>query len=320
MPHPIKILVAEPFDFSPVAVQILQRAGEVTLRHCDREHLRNAFREFDVVWFRLAHRIDPTFFNSALKCRLLVTPVTGLDHIDLEACVAHGVRVASLRGEVEFLKDIRATAELTIGLTLALLRKIPQAAADVMAGNWNRDVFRGGELHGKTIGLVGVGRLGTIVARYFRAFDANVIGYDPRPDFPHEAANRVDSLDALLERADIVSLHVNYHAGTRHLLSSPEFARMKLGAVLVNTSRGGVVDEDAMLAALRTGRLGGAALDVLDGEPEISPTHPVIEYARTHENVLVVPHLGGNTRESFAQTEVFLAQKVVNYLAEDKHQ
>ena len=284
------------------------------MRSCDREELRQAFREFDVVWFRLAHRIDETFFAEKPRCRLLATPVTGLDHIDLSLCKSNGVEVVSLRGEYEFLKSIRATAELTVGLTLALLRQIPQAVDDVHQGPWNRDAFRGGELFEKTVGLVGVGRLGSIVARYFRAFETKILGYDPRPDFPSDVATRVASLDELLERSDIVSLHVNYTDETRHLLGPSQFARMKPGAILVNTSRGGVVDEGAMLDSLRTGRLAGAALDVLEGEPYIPSNHPVIEYARSHNNVLISPHIGGNTRESFARTELFLAERVLKRL------
>jgi len=309
-----RILIAEPLDFNPAAVVRLRQFADVELTHCDREQLRQAFTQFDVVWFRLAHRIDRSFFGPNCRCRVLAVPVTGLDHIDLEACAEHGVRVISLRGEVEFLKSIRATAELTIGLTLALLRNIPAAAASVVGGTWDRDQFRGGELFGKTIGLIGLGRLGSIVARYFQAFDAQVIGYDPRPDFPDEVTQRVPSLAELLAASDIVSVHVNYTSATRHLLASAQFEQMKPGAILVNTSRGGVVDESAMLAALRSGKLAGAALDVLDGEPDINGTHPVVAHARQHRNVLIVPHIGGNTRESFARTELFLAERVFEAL------
>ena len=312
MPSPVRILIAEPLDFSPEAVAHLRRIGEVDLRQCDREQLKAAFREYDVVWFRLAHRVDRTFFVQPLRCRILAVPVTGLDHIDLQACAEHNVSVVSLRGEYDFLKDIRATAELTIGLALSLLRRIPAAAADVLAGNWNRDRFRGRELFGKSIGLVGVGRLGQIVARYFRAFDAEVIGFDPRPDFPLEVARRVASLPELLNRSDLVSIHVNYQDSTRHLIGAREFEQFKPGSILVNTSRGGIVDEQALLAALESGRLAGAALDVLDGEPNITATHPVAQYARSHANVLIVPHIGGNTAESFAKTELFLADRVVS--------
>jgi D-3-phosphoglycerate dehydrogenase len=290
---------------------LLRTIGEVELRRCRREDLAVAFAEYDVVWFRLSHRIDAELLGERPRCRVLATPVTGLDHIDLEACARRGIEVVSLRGEIEFLKNIRATAELTVALALALLRRLPAAAAAVRAGEWDRDRFRGRELYGKTAGLIGMGRLGSIVAGYFRAFGMDVLGYDPRPDFPHEAATRLESLDELLGRADLVSVHVGYNPTTRHLLGGPQFARLNNGAFLVNTSRGGIVDDQALMAALDSGRLAGAALDVLDGEPEIERDHPLIVYARQHENLLIVPHIGGNTRESFEKTECFLASRVV---------
>jgi D-3-phosphoglycerate dehydrogenase len=313
-PRP-KILVAEPRDFSPEAVSVLERAGTVELRACGRDQLGQAFRDYDVVWFRLSQRVDADLLGEAPRCRILATPVTGLDHIDLEACRARGIRVVSLRGETEFLKRVRATAELTVGLTLALLRQIPAAAVSVRAGAWDRDRFRGTELYEKTVGLVGLGRLGTIVAGYFRALGMEVLGYDPRPDFPAHVATRVPSLAALVARADVVSLHVSYDASTRHIIDAPVLAAMRPGAILVNTSRGGVVDETALLDALRRGHLGGAALDVLEGEPTIDASHPLVAWAKTHDHLLIVPHIGGNTRESFVKTETFLAGRVVEALA-----
>jgi len=307
-------LIAEPLDFSPEAVRILQAAGEVKLRECGRDDLQNAFGEYDVVWLRLAHRIDRAMLGSRPRCRILAVPVTGLDHVDLAACAECGIRVISLKGETEFLKNVRATAELTVGLAIALLRRIPAASASVAAGHWNRDLFRGRELFGRTAGIVGLGRLGTIVAGYLRAFGMTVLGYDPRDDFPTAAAERIDTLEAMLQRCDLIIVLARYEASTRHLLGPRQFAAMRHGAALVNTSRGGIIDDAALLAALESGRLAGAALDVLDGEPDIRPDHPLLVYARDHDNLLIVPHIGGNTRESFEKTEIFLAGKVVEAL------
>jgi D-3-phosphoglycerate dehydrogenase len=159
--------------------------------------------------------------------------------------------------------------------------------------------------------VVGVGRLGRVVAGYFQALGMDVVGYDPRPDFPRDAAPRVESLAELLAQSDVVSLHVAYDASTRQLIGRKELAAMKPGAVLVNTSRGGVVDEQALVEALESGQLGGAALDVLDGEPNIAADHPLLAYARTHDNLLITPHVGGSTFESFEKTEVFLARRVI---------
>lgn len=311
MHEPYKILIAEPQDFSPRAVAILKQIGQVDLCECDTGNLRQALEEYDVFWFRLAHRMSRELLTGDIRCRILATPVTGIDHIDLTACTERGIRVVCLRGEYDFLKKVRATAELTLGLTLALMRHIPEAAESVKTGIWNRDLFRGRELYEKTAGIVGMGRLGKIVAGYFRSFGMRVIGYDPRPDFPLDSAERAESLHELLERSDVVSIHVKYDETTHHLFLHEHFETMKDSAVLINTSRGGIVDDDALLWALRSGQIAGAALDVLDGEPNIDPGHPVLEYSKTHSNLLVVPHIGGNTEESFAKTETFLALRVL---------
>jgi D-3-phosphoglycerate dehydrogenase / 2-oxoglutarate reductase len=311
MPDRPRILIAEPLDFSPQAVAILGAAGEVVQEPWPAERLPQAFQEFDAVWLRLAHRVDAAILGPRPRCRVLAAAVTGLDHLDLDACRERGVRVVSLRGETDFLKTVRATAEHTVALLLALLRRIPEAANAVRRGEWRRDLYRGHELHGKTAGIVGVGRLGTLVAGYLRAFGMRVVGHDPHTPFAPTVAEPMASLEALLAVADVVSLHVPYSTETRGLLGARQFAALKPGAVLVNTARGGVIDEAALLAALESGHLAGAALDVLDGEPEVSPDHPLIQAARRRSDLLIVPHLGGNTWESLQKTEVFLAHKVV---------
>jgi len=309
-----RILIAEPGDFSPRALAQLGAWAEVVAQQTAREDWPAALRDYDAVWFRLAHRIDAALLENATRCRVLATPVTGIDHIDVEACRARGIEVVCLKGETAFLREVRATAELTVGLVLALMRHIPAARDSVRHGHWKRDLFRGNELYGKTVGLVGAGRLGTITAGYFQVFGMKVIAYDPRPDFPG-GIERVESLSELLGRSDVVSIHVSYSPATHHLLGRAELAAMKPGTWLVNTARGGVVDEAALLAALEAGHLAGAALDVLSGEPDVDGRHPVVAYARGHENVLVVPHIGGNTYESFEKTELFLAGKVQAALA-----
>jgi D-3-phosphoglycerate dehydrogenase len=311
-----RLLVAEPKDFSAVAVEKLRAHVDVDLRACDRAGLRAALAEYDAVWFRLAHRIDADLLAGPLRARVIATPVTGLDHIDLDACRARGIQVVSLRGEVDFLKQVRATAELTVALMLALWRHVPSASASVQAGAWDRDRFRGHELFGKTAGIVGVGRLGTIVAGYLRAFGMKVLGYDPRADFPEGVVDeRCASLGELLAAAHVVTLHVSYTPATRHLVGAAELAAMRPDALLVNTSRGGIVDDAALLAALECGRLGAAALDVVDGEPDVGAAHPLVAYARrAPERLMIVPHIGGNTVESFEKTELFLAGRVLEAL------
>lgn len=310
-----RVRIAEPDDFTEEAVRILQAVADVTLQPCDSSSLADALAGCDVFWFRLGHQIrEDVLPPRGSGCRVVASAVTGLDHIDLDACERRGIDVVSLRGEVDFLKNVRATAELSVGLAMALMRRIPAASLSVLRGGWDRDQFRGYELYGKTAGIVGMGRLGRLVAGYFRAFGMEVLGTDPRDDYPTEAAERVD-LAELLERADVVSVHVALGPSTERLIGAPELAKMPPHAVVVNTSRGGIVDDEALLEALRAGGLAGAALDVIAGEPHIGIDHPLVRYARDHDNLLLVPHIGGCTHESLRNTEVFLANKVVEALA-----
>ena len=314
----IRLLVAEPDDFPAEAKALLDEVAEVSLCATPAEDLEGAFADYDVVWLRLGSRVGPSQIGAHPRCRLIAVPATGTDHVDEAACERLGIRIVSLRGEVEFLRGIRATAEMTIALALALLRRIPEAAEHVRSGGWNRDAFRGHELAGRTAGVVGVGRLGEMVARLLTAFGMRVLGYDPYRAFPAEVAERRDGLEALLAESDLVSLHVPYTLATRHLLGAAAFRALKPGAVLVNTSRGGVIDESALLEALDCGRLAGAALDVLEGEPGISREHPVVAAAIDDRRLLITPHLGGNTWESRDRAEVFLASKVAAELRRER--
>ncbi len=315
MSHSTKILIAEPLDFSPRALDVLKSAGDVELRTTHGTDLARAFQTHEVVWFRLATRITAEMLGPEPRCRVLATPVTGLDHIDLDACHQRGIKVVALKGETEFLRTVRATAEMTLGLAIALMRHIPAASRSVLGGAWDRDRFRGHELYGQTAGIVGMGRLGSILSGYLAALGMSVRGFDPHVDFSDSPAAPERSLEELLGTCAVAFIMVSYSPATHNLIGADQFRHMQPHSYLVNTSRGGVVDECALLEALGSGHLAGAALDVLQGEPAIAEDHPLIAYARTHDNLLIVPHIGGNTYESFEKTEVFLAERVKAALA-----
>ncbi|HHH27907.1 MAG TPA: hypothetical protein ENK57_06140, partial [Polyangiaceae bacterium] len=156
-------------------------------------------------------------------------------------------------------------------------------------------------------------RLGRIVGAYYSAFGMRVIGVDDGP-FEDDRIEAAESLHALLAQADVVSLHVPLRETTTGLIGAAELSRMKPEAVLVNTSRGGVLDDEALLSALRAGTIAGAALDVVAGEPEVGRDHPLVRYAAEHDNLIITPHIGGNTHESFDKTELFIAAKVLRAL------
>ncbi len=176
------ILVAESDGFSSEAEALLRRHGTLVLADMSREELLSAAREADVLWVSLRHRIDAEVMASAHRLKVIVTPTTGLNHIDLDEANRRGIRVLSLQGETEFLNNVRATAEHTVGLILSLLRRIPAALDDVRKGSWDRDRCKGRELFGKTVGIIGYGRLGRIIARYLKAFDTHLLAADPNVD------------------------------------------------------------------------------------------------------------------------------------------
>jgi len=167
-------------------------------------------------------------------------------------------------------------------------------------------------LKGKTLGLIGCGRIGSWMARYARAFEMNVIGYDPFVDaWPHQIEK--SEMDNLLRSADFVSIHVPLNDQTRCMIGERELALMKPGAVLINTSRGSVIDERALVASLTERRLGAAGLDVLEGEPAINH-HPLVEYARTHENLIITPHIGGFCPDAVQIVVAHAARRIVEFL------
>ena len=218
----------------------------------------------------------------------------------------------TLKGETEFLTSVRATPEHTWALLLALARHLPAAAAAAADGAWDRDAHRGTELAGKRLGIFGLGRVGRIVAGYGQAFDMEVHAFDTAPvEMPGVAV--APSLDALLTASDVLLVHVPLDATTHHALGASELARLPKGALIVNTSRGAVLDEQALVDALTSGHLGGAAVDVLEDERAHGghQTGPLVAFARSHPHrAIVTPHIAGATWESMHRTEVFLAQRL----------
>ena len=308
----LNILVAESDGFSPEAAALLRGQGTLVLADMGREELLSAVREAGVLWVRLRHRIDAEVMAAAGRLKVIVTATTGLNHIDLEEANRRGIKVLSLQGETEFLNDIRATAEHTVALMLALLRRVPAALEHVRNGGWNRDLFKGRELFRKTVGIVGYGRLGRIVGRYLKAFDTRVLTTDPAIGIDSVEPGIVFTrIDELLQESDIVTLHVNLSDTTRGFFGKKQFSMMRPGSYFINTSRGELVQEESLLDVLRSGHLAGAALDVLCDEQHNDMGHrPLVAYARTHDNLLITPHIGGCTAESMEKTEVFLAQRL----------
>lgn len=313
----LKIINAEPDGYNPQAMAMLQSMGTVFDGPFTRDALISAIIDADVLVVRLGHSVDAELLARANNLRAVVTATTGLNHIDLDAAKAKGVAVLSLKGETAFLQTVHATAELTLTLILALQRRLIPAVRDVLSGAWDRDRFKGYELAGQTLGIIGYGRLGKKVAGYASALGMKILAYDVRSEVVFAPAQFVE-LDDVLRQSDIVSLHVPYGPDTHHLAGAAFFSKMRRGASFINTSRGECVDEAALLAGLKSGQLGGAGLDVLcaenDGTLQDLADNGLIGYANQHPNLIITPHIGGATVQSMYKTELFMAEKLCRWI------
>jgi D-3-phosphoglycerate dehydrogenase / 2-oxoglutarate reductase len=314
----LKIVNVEPDGYSAEARALLEGIGSLCERRPrNRQELLAAVSDADVLITRLGHRIDSDIFYRADRLSAVVSATTGLDHIDVAAAARRNVSVISLLGEREFLNSIHATAEHAWGLLLAAVRRVPSAYASVIDGKWDRDAFRGQQLFGKRLGILGLGRLGQKVARYGLAFGMRVHAYDPN-GAEMDGVTLVQTLENLLTISDIISLHAPHNDSTHHMIGTQELRMLPSGAIVINTARGGLLDEDALVAALISGRVSAVGVDVLEfgdvGSTERQGLSPLITYAKEHSNVVVTPHIGGATFESMDATEVFMARKLIKFI------
>lgn len=254
-------------------------------------------------------RITNEMVRRAPELGIIACATTGSDHIERDELDRRNIPVRTLREDREVLLGLTPAAELSWALLMACARRLTGACDHVKGGQWNRDLFPGIMLKDKRLGLIGCGRIGSWMARYAKAFGMEVAAYDPHVDALPEGVLRLD-LEDLVRTSDFVSVHVHLSEETTALLSRDLLESAKPGVIVVNTSRGAVIDENALLDGLRSGRIQGAGLDVLDGEPDIQ-SHPLVVYAREHDNVVITPHCGGNSPDAVAVVCRRTAEKIV---------
>lgn len=304
----MKLHITENGDFSSGAMDALLRGGFT---------LTDNPQEAEVLWVRLGRFVGIPLMGPTVRC--IVSPTTGLNHIDLDACERRGVTVLCLKGETDFLREIRATAEHTILLMLALLRNLPPTVDSVKRGEWDRERFKGRELARAKVGIIGYpGRVAQQLLDLLVGFQAEEVLF-AKEDWPPRADTDVGRRTAgWIGDCDIVTLHANYTPENEQMCDAAFFAAMKRGALFINTSRGELVCEAALWDALRKGHLGGAAIDVLANEQMgrrgfMAGKSILEQYAREHDNLIITPHIGGCTYESMAKTEEFMAGKLLEW-------
>ncbi|HLF57947.1 MAG TPA: phosphoglycerate dehydrogenase [Thermoanaerobaculia bacterium] len=301
-----RVLIADPLEAS--GIELLREGGveAVVLAAADRPRLGEMVGEFDALVVRSATKVTRALLASPGRLRVIGRAGVGVDNVDVDAATERGILVVNAP-----TANLTSATEHTLALMLALARRLPAADASMKRGEWDRKSFVGIELQGKTLGVVGFGRIGQRVAARARGLEMTVVAFDPflDPALASRLGVEMLPLDALLAAADVVTLHTPLTRETHHLVDAARLARMKPGALLVNCGRGGVVDETALLAALESGRLGGAALDVFEAEPPAS-----LDLVR-HPRVVATPHIGAQTGEAQERIAIETAHTVLAALA-----
>ena len=306
----LKILVTEPEVYCQECLSILSELGILDVRGLSRAELLESVSPYHILMVGLDSVVDKELLEKAGALKIIGSPTTGLDHIDTLYAGQEGIEVVSLKGEREFLENVVATVEHTFALLLSLIRNIPWAFDSIRDERWTRNRFFGTELSGKMLGIIGFGRVGSKVSRIASAFGMKAIACDPYAD---TGTVKYVDLETLLGESDVISIHVALTAETEDMIGYREFGLMRRKPFLINTARGKVINEDALLQALETGQIAGAAIDVLSDE--ITSNNPLkdnllVSYARRNNNLIITPHLGGGTYESMRMTQIYIAEKV----------
>lgn len=302
----MKVLVSE--SLAEEGLQRLRETCEVDYHEkMTAEELLAAIGAYDALVVRSASQVTAEVIGAGHNLKIIGRAGVGVNNIDLEAATARGIVVVNVPDG-----NTIAACEQTLALMLALARNLPQAAASLAAGRWERNKFTGVELYGKTLGVVGLGRIGTEVSTRAQSFGMRVIAFDPFA-VPAQAAKhgiQLASLEEVLKAADFLTVHAPLTAQTRNLIGAREMAMMKKDVRIVNCARGGIIDEQALADALAAGRLAGAALDVFEKEPP-PPDHPLLKLP----NMIATPHLGASTVEAQVTCAVEVAEQVARHLS-----
>jgi len=300
----MKVAICDKMEKS--AIEELKKLGvEVAdLSSLPKEELPAHLGDADIVIVRSATKVKGPVLEALKNCKLILRGGVGLDNIDVEGAKAKGIKVDNTPEAAS-----ASVAELALGLMFALARHIVRGTVGIKNGLWEKKELEGWELGGKTLGILGYGRIGQELAKRAKALGMNVIAYR-RHEFQDEYAKRV-TLDELYAQSDFISIHLPLTPETQYFVNKESFDKMKDGVFIINVARGGVVDEKALLEALKSGKVRGAALDVFEVEP---PENPLQNELIQHPNVICTPHIGASTFEGQARVGMALVQKVKDFL------
>ena len=301
----MKVVIAEPL--APAAIEEFQAQKGWDIIVSNPKEYAAHLADCDALVVRSAVKVNKAVLDQAPKLRVIGRAGVGVDNVDMGAATAAGVLVMNTPGG-----NAVSVAEHTLAFMLSMARMVPQASASTKSGKWEKKKFLGNELRGKTLGVIGLGAIGREVVVRARAFEMKIVACDPfiNTQTAENMGVELVDLDGLYARADYISLHVGVTPETRGMVNTAAIAKMKDGVRIVNCARGELVDQDALLAGLQSGKVAGAALDVFDPEPPPAEL-PLL----AHENLFASPHIGGSTEEAQEIVGIRIAQQMVEYLA-----
>lgn len=301
----MKILVSD--SLSKQGVEILQKAGftvDVKTK-LPKEDLLKEIRAYDGLIVRSATKVTADVIAAAERLKVVGRAGSGLDNVDTQAATRRGIVVMNTPGG-----NTVTTAEHTMAMIFAMTRRVPQATASMKAGKWEKERFMGVELYNKTLGVIGIGQIGSYLAKLAQGMAINVIAYDPylAEERARKMGVEVLDLDELFRRADIISVHTPLTPETKYLINAAAIERMKPGVMIVNCARGGIINEADLFEALKAKRVAAAAFDVFEEEP-VKPSHPLL----TLDNFICTPHIGASTTEAQENVAIGIAEQIVDY-------
>ncbi len=299
-------------------VETFRSIGDCTFIRYDRAYLLDHIAEYDFFVPNLFDEVDTSIISKDSKLKVLATPSTGKDHLDVEAILAAGIHFISLNDDRAFIDEISSTAEMSWMLTLACMRNIRGLFDRVQVDkNWVNTDIRGYELKGKVLGIIGYGRLGKMVARYGQAFGMRVHAYDIDESQYDDVVKSVD-FNTLCSESDVISLHAKLNPGSENIIDEKAVGLMKEGVVIVNTARGGMIDSNAIMQGLDANKIRAVGLDVCNDEYEAAelPRDPLVERSFVDKRIIVTPHAGGSTLDAHGKVFGKVAELIKKYMNE----
>ncbi len=310
----MQIGILEPYNFSQKVINILKKIGNVTLFDENKNDLDSFLNNLNIIFIRLKHQIDKNFLKNTPFLKYICTPTTGLNHLNLDEIAKKNITVISLKGEQNFLKQIRATPENAFGLTLSLIRNYKEAFLNENNKKWDRDKYRGYELYENKVGIIGLGRVGKILAKYFKCFGSKVYFYDINKSIKSfQGCVRLKSIEEVINNTNIVLLCADYNKKNKQFFSKKYIDLLK-DKYFINISRGELVEEDYLIEKIEKNHFKGVALDVISNETNKNNRMNDFIRLTKNRNFILTPHISGATFDSMGKTEEFIARKLVDII------